>query len=257
MLNIDAHLRLSDMRGRRAAVRVANKCHAKAHKLADPDQDEDWESFEKSLALALQVAYARGQKAFGELRPVAMAYEAERRNFRKLPKRPRKAINNLYGKIAKSVTSSTRARVRDRMLRGVKEFSEGDHEGYSKKLRTLRDGNIAEIETVVRTQNALAYNAAIWHEAEDEDELWGWELSTSGDERVRHSHQMMDGVRYPKEHSFWKSYFPPNGWRCRCTANPIYVGDPGYGEVIPYVGTPDIPKEFRFNPGILLDKLAA
>jgi SPP1 gp7 family putative phage head morphogenesis protein len=41
---------------------------------------------------------------------------------------------------------------------------------------------------------------------------------TMRDERVRISHRAWDGVALPVDHPFWKTHFPPNGWRCRCRA---------------------------------------
>ena len=40
---------------------------------------------------------------------------------------------------------------------------------------------------------------------------------TAQDERVRETHQTLHDITLPKEDPFWDKYFPPNGWRCRCT----------------------------------------
>lgn len=39
---------------------------------------------------------------------------------------------------------------------------------------------------------------------------------TMGDERVRLSHQAWDYLVLPRDHPFWDTHLPPNGWRCRC-----------------------------------------
>lgn len=39
---------------------------------------------------------------------------------------------------------------------------------------------------------------------------------TMGDERVRASHKVWDYLVLPKEHPFWDTHTPPNGWQCRC-----------------------------------------
>lgn len=41
---------------------------------------------------------------------------------------------------------------------------------------------------------------------------------TMRDERVRASHARWDGVVLPIGHPFWRTHYPPNGWRCRCRA---------------------------------------
>lgn len=47
---------------------------------------------------------------------------------------------------------------------------------------------------------------------------------TVGDERVREEHRSLDGGVYPLNSSFWDTYYPPNGWRCRCIV--IQTDDP-------------------------------
>lgn len=42
--------------------------------------------------------------------------------------------------------------------------------------------------------------------------------STMRDERVRASHKPWDRLVLPKTHPWWDTHYPPNGWRCRCTA---------------------------------------
>lgn len=39
---------------------------------------------------------------------------------------------------------------------------------------------------------------------------------TVGDGRVRPEHQLLNGVIKPIGDVFWKVYYTPNGWRCRC-----------------------------------------
>lgn len=41
---------------------------------------------------------------------------------------------------------------------------------------------------------------------------------TMRDERVRASHAAWDGLALPADDAFWRQHYPPNGWRCRCTA---------------------------------------
>lgn len=44
---------------------------------------------------------------------------------------------------------------------------------------------------------------------------------TMRDERVRMTHRPWHGVALPKDHPWWDTHYPPNGWRCRCLAYPI------------------------------------
>ncbi|HWQ10704.1 MAG TPA: phage minor head protein, partial [Holophaga sp.] len=40
--------------------------------------------------------------------------------------------------------------------------------------------------------------------------------STMKDARVRPLHREWEGICLPVDHPWWKTHFPPNGWRCRC-----------------------------------------
>lgn len=75
------------------------------------------------------------------------------------------------------------------------------------------------LETMVRTQIAVAYSAGRWNANQDpaiQEILWGYEYVTVGDDRVRFEHEAMDGAIYPKDHAFWETNWPPNGYNCRC-----------------------------------------
>lgn len=41
------------------------------------------------------------------------------------------------------------------------------------------------------------------------------------DGRTRKEHLELDGATYPINHEFWKTYYPPNGWRCRCDVEQV------------------------------------
>ena len=42
------------------------------------------------------------------------------------------------------------------------------------------------------------------------------EYRTVNDERVRPEHAVLSGVIKPITDDFWRTFYPPNGWRCRC-----------------------------------------
>jgi len=66
---------------------------------------------------------------------------------------------------------------------------------------------------------------------------------TMGDERVRHSHQQLHGAIYPIGDAFWDTFYPPNGWGCRCAVRP--TDSPAQVEK----GRPEMPAMFKNNPG--------
>jgi SPP1 gp7 family putative phage head morphogenesis protein len=48
-----------------------------------------------------------------------------------------------------------------------------------------------------------------------------WQYWTVGDRRVRPTHREMEGKVYPNDHPIWATWYPPNGFRCRCTVSPM------------------------------------
>lgn len=89
-------------------------------------------------------------------------------------------------------------------------------------------GNPWAVETMFRTQVSTAFNAGRWEacqQPEIDDILWGYEYVTAGDDRVRPTHETMDGARYPKDDPIWQAIWPPNGYNCRCTTVEIFKGE--------------------------------
>lgn len=119
----------------------------------------------------------------------------------------------------------------------------------------LSEKNGFQLETIFRTQSQLAYGAGRW--AADQDEavqeiLWGYEYSAVGDNRTRPTHLALDGTRLPKDDPFWKRFWPPNGWNCRCQAIPIFEPQRSVRPPRTVDGDPISPdKGFAFNAGEL------
>jgi hypothetical protein len=79
---------------------------------------------------------------------------------------------------------------------------------------------------------------------------------------VRDSHDKLRETTLPKDDAFWLSYYPPNGWRCRCTAVQVRKGkfdlsDSDKAIAEGQKATSQIGKDgknklaiFRFNPGV-------
>lgn len=64
---------------------------------------------------------------------------------------------------------------------------------------------------------ASAEMAARWEEfTKDEDDYY-LQYRTAGDDHVRPEHAALHGVTRPMNDPFWDTYYPPNGWNCRCT----------------------------------------
>lgn len=104
--------------------------------------------------------------------------------------------------------------------------------------------------------HASAQMAARWEQFAADGDRYNLQYRTANDGSVRPEHAALHGVTLPPSDPFWQSYFPPNGWNCRCTA--VQVLKDKYPE------TPHDEAEkraanalsrdhrgmFRFNPGI-------
>lgn len=72
---------------------------------------------------------------------------------------------------------------------------------------------------------------------------------TQHDDKVRVSHQLLHDVCKPIIDTFWDTYYPPNGWRCRCYVLQART-DQGYKkEPDAYPDDKSIPPVFRHNLG--------
>lgn len=102
------------------------------------------------------------------------------------------------------------------------------------------------LRTEYDTAIASAQMAARWVEFQrDADIIPLLEYQTAGDERVRASHQVLNGVVKPVADGFWNTYYPPNGWGCRCDVVQLKRGTVTPDEDIQHPD--DVPKLFKTN----------
>lgn len=64
---------------------------------------------------------------------------------------------------------------------------------------------------------ASAEMAAKWEKFAEDGDHYYLQYRTQHDDKVRPEHASLDRVTLPPSDSFWESYYPPNGWNCRCT----------------------------------------
>jgi SPP1 gp7 family putative phage head morphogenesis protein len=48
-----------------------------------------------------------------------------------------------------------------------------------------------------------------------------WQYSAVNDSRTRPTHAALHGKVYPADSEFWDTFYPPNGFRCRCTVKTL------------------------------------
>jgi SPP1 gp7 family putative phage head morphogenesis protein len=73
------------------------------------------------------------------------------------------------------------------------------------------------LDNIFRTNIQTAYN--IGHYRRMTDVLKArpyWMYDAVNDKHTRPTHRALDGKVFPADHPFWDTWYPPNGYRCRC-----------------------------------------
>lgn len=173
--------------------------------------------------------------------------------LRKLTSQEKRALRELYGSVAKSVTGENMSAVRERMLKAL---------GKGRKtarglLKVVDKTPVVEnmLRTVGRTQTSMAFTASVWGETSSDPDLWGYEYGTAGDDRVRLTHSLLNGMRARVGDAVWDTYAPPNGWNCRCGLTPVYVGTSQARRRVPR-RLPSIDSAFAINVGKIREMLS-
>lgn len=137
----------------------------------------------------------------------------------------------------------------------VKSFS-----AFSKDVESIKENyNQKYLDAEYQFAVSSAQSAGNWANISNDYDL---QYRTAGDDRVRDSHDKLRDTTLPADDAFWISYYPPNGWRCRCTAVQVRKGKFDLSDSKKAIAEGDkatvqIDKDgknklaiFRFNPGI-------
>jgi SPP1 gp7 family putative phage head morphogenesis protein len=89
------------------------------------------------------------------------------------------------------------------------------------EIRTVTYGTPWRLETIYETNMQTAYMAGRYHGmmAATQYAPW-WEYSAIMDNRTRPAHAAVNGLVFRYDDPFWQSWYPPNGFRCRCRVIP-------------------------------------
>lgn len=99
----------------------------------------------------------------------------------------------------------------------VKSFNQ-----FSKDVASIQTNyNQTYLEAEYQFAVSSAQQAGNWADIEANKGRYNLQYRTAGDDKVRVSHQDLNGITLPVEDAFWNSYYPPNGWRCRCVAKEV------------------------------------
>ncbi len=106
-------------------------------------------------------------------------------------------------------------------LRGGQTF-EGWKKGVAKLGLAKLGFSDVRLETIFRTNLQSAYQAGRYAQMRRaaEDRPY-WRYTAVNDSRTRPTHRGLHGQVYPADHEFWSTYYPPNGYRCRCSVQSL------------------------------------
>ncbi|OFJ46447.1 hypothetical protein BA896_022015 [Janthinobacterium lividum] len=92
---------------------------------------------------------------------------------------------------------------------------------YTGEIRTVTFGTPWRLETIYETNMQSAYMAGRYKGmmAASQYAPW-WEYSAVMDNRTRPAHAALNGRVFRYDDPFWESWYPPNGFRCRCRVIP-------------------------------------
>ncbi len=83
-------------------------------------------------------------------------------------------------------------------------------------------GSPRRLEIIYDTNLRAAYSAGRWERAQRNARLMPYFTYVQIDRpSKREAHKPFDGVTLPVGHEFWRTHWPPNGWKCGCIVRQI------------------------------------
>jgi SPP1 gp7 family putative phage head morphogenesis protein len=126
-------------------------------------------------------------------------------------------------------------------------------EDFAKEAQKLnKEYNINHLNAERQACIGGGISAGQWQQVQASKDVYPYlRYQTVGDAHVRPEHQALNGITKPVDDPFWQSYFPPNGWNCRCNAEPVMEGKVTSDKVVSSkVKEAKVPSAFQTNPGI-------
>lgn len=181
------------------------------------------------------------------------------------------ALDAAFEHVPMSDNMRQRLQRSDYIFSGIKTFHElneafpslidenGNRKPFERFLKDVQkvhqEYNVNYLRAEYNFAAAAAANAAKWEKFAQDGDNYYLQYRTARDNRVREEHSELDGITLPMSDDFWESFFPPNGWNCRCTV--VQVRKTKY-PVTPHelamergeaAMKEDKKGMFRFNPG--------
>lgn len=94
-----------------------------------------------------------------------------------------------------------------------------DSKGNAEKVQL---GSMHRLKTIYSVNMQTAYQTGRYTtQMENVDNRPYWEYVAIMDSSTRPEHAELNGLVYRYDDPFWRAFYPPNGWRCRCRVNAL------------------------------------
>ena len=138
-------------------------------------------------------------------------------------------------------------------IKNLKALSElvgvnaANYEEFKKEaMKYLDTYNKNYLRTEYNTSRSVGRSVSQWKRINEKKNILPLlKYQTVGDLRVRPTHETLDNIIRPIDDSFWKTYYPPNGWNCRCIAQQMAEGE--VSNMDDFIKPNDVPEEFQTN----------
>lgn len=129
-------------------------------------------------------------------------------------------------------------------------------EDFLKDVQSIDETyNVNYLNAEYNFAQASAEMAGKWEGFEKDGDDYYLQYRTAGDDKVRPEHASLNRITLPASDSFWDSYYPPNGWNCRCSVAQVLkrkASATSHEEAMRRGETAISAKDakmFKFNPG--------
>lgn len=121
-------------------------------------------------------------------------------------------------------------------------------EFYKAAKRVDKVWNDTYLKTEYDHAQATSTMIGKWKAIQSDKNVLPWlQYETVGDGKVREAHAVLQGITRRVDDTFWKTYYPPNGWNCRCTVRQLSSAE---ATDLTQVELPTLAPMFRANAGV-------